>query len=377
MIRRINVTIALSALFVFLMSGSAYAYKMGDVDVTVDAQIGETYDDNITYEKDDKKSDFITALTAGIAGKYEGRRVTIDVSGDVTEQLYAEHSNFNNTSETASAVCLYEISKYDRINLKDTFSHTYEPRSFEEEFGVNRGHYSYFRNKFYIDYTRDISKQLSAIVRYTNSLDVPSIEDISDSYLNSAGVELDYLVSSQTIVLGSYDFSIRKFDPGNDAKTHAAAFGLRQYITKQFYFDGRVGLDYLNSYNGQNYTKPMFMASLTDDLDKNTSIAVSFTKQYQTNAYSQDLFNYWEISGSFKRQLTKRLRFAGSVFYGNGEYMSGDISDDLFGGKAAFFYDMTEHLSAELSYRYSMTDSNASYREYKKNTVFLGMTAEF
>jgi hypothetical protein len=57
--------------------------------------------------------------------------------------------------------------------------------------------------------------------------------------------------------------------------------------------------------------------------------------------------------------------------------MSGDIKDDLFGGRAALSYEISEHLRADLSYSYAMTNSNVTFREYVKNTVFLGMSAEF
>jgi len=375
--KKVIIIISITACCAFFSQSAAHAYKFGEVDVRVRGNASETYDDNITYRKDDTRSDLITALTAGIGAKYEGRLFNFDLVGNVTQQLFADNPNYSNNSQDFTLQALSELSKYDRVNLRDTFSHTYEPRSFEEAFGVTTGRYSYFRNRLYADYTRDIMKNLSAILRYTNAMDMPLRDDLSDSYLNSGGGELDYSLSSATIVSASYDFSLRSFDPGSDAYTHAFAGGLRQYITKQLYFDGRAGADYVISYNKQDYFKPMFGATLTDELDQNTVASVSFMLQSYTNAYSQDVFDYWQVSGDLKKQLLQRLNIALSAFYGRGKYLSLDIKDDLFGCNAGLVYDFTEHIRGSITYRYSNAASTSRAREYSKNTVYVGLTAEF
>ncbi len=295
----------------------------------------------------------------------------------IFQQIFPRYSEFNKNSQELTLNGLQELSKYDRVTLKDAFSHTYEPQTFEEAFGRETGWYSHYRNGFNLGYSRDITRQASISARYANELDKYSREDLSDSYLNSIGAGFNYALTSQTIFSLSYDFANRKSDPGTDAQTNTFAAGARRYLTEQLYLDGRVGLDYINSYNNTKYTKPSFLVSVTDEIDKNTRSTLAFKKQYYTNAYSEDVFNYWEISGILNRQLLERLGCSLSGFYGNGEYMASNITDKLLGANIGLTYSFNEHLKGNLNYNYSNVTSTRDTREYLRNRVSLGLNMEF
>ncbi|MFZ2602919.1 MAG: outer membrane beta-barrel protein, partial [Candidatus Omnitrophota bacterium] len=256
-------------------------------------------------------------------------------------------------------------------------THTYEPRSFEEAFGITTGRYSYYRNRLNLAYTKDIAKQFSIGARYANEIDEISREDLSDSSLNRVGLDAAYFPASSTQLLFSYDFSRRDFTPGSDAATHTITSGLRYYLTKQLYFDGKAGIDFMASYNDKEYTRPLFFASLTNDLDENTTANLSFAKQYYTNAYSQDLFDYWQVSGALTRRLLERLSCSLSGFYGNGEYITTVITDKLLGSTIGFTYDIKDNWKASLSYSFSKVKSTVRSREYKKNMASSAITATF
>ncbi len=360
-----------------MLSSKGYSYDFGNVKVNVLGEAGETYDDNVTYAENNTKKDFITNMTAGLSAKYEGRSSAINLIGRVTQQLFAQHNNYDNIAEDATLTLSGELSKRTRMSLRNVFTHRYEYRSFEEAFGAPGGRYSYFRNRFATDCTIDLSKQMAIIFRYLNNIDLPSRSDISGSYFNSGQAELNYYITSKTIVKGSYDFSIRKFDPGKDAATQAMGGGMRQYLTDQLYFDLNAALDYIVSYDKTKYYKPMLSASLTGDIDKKTIATLAFVKQYYTNAYLQDLFDYWQVSLAFARQLTERLRFSANGFYGNGRYVVQGVQNNLFGASAAIEYELTRRIKTRVSYSFSMTDSDQNSRDYTKNTAYAGLTMEF
>ncbi len=138
-----------------------------------------------------------------------------------------------------------------------------------------------------------------------------------------------------------------------------------------------MGVDYIKSFDDVTYVKPLFFASITDEMDKNMTSSLAFKKQFNANAYSQDVFDYWELSGSFNRQVLRRLIMNLTGFFGNGKYVSGDITDNLYGGYAGLAYEINEYLKATLGYRYAQTDSNTASRDYKKNTITAGITGEF
>lgn len=341
------------------------------------ASINEAYDNNVTYERENEIEDFITNLILGFNWNYEGKTRAIGFTGRVTREIFAKNSRFSNTSQDFDFSLKNEFSKYDSVSLSDSFTHAEEPRSFEDAFGRTTGRYNYTKNKVDLSYNRDISKQLALIARYSHNADFFSRKDLSDTTMHGAEAELDYALSSATILLAGNDFSHRSFEPGGSATTNTLAFGIKHYFTSQLSVVARSGVEFMESYNGRNFTKPLVAASLIDEVDENTLTSLSFMKRYYTNAYEQDLFDYQQFSAGIRRQLYERLGFSLSGFYGRGKYVSLGIKENLQGVKAGFTYDLRRNISLRTDYSYSRADSNFPGREYAKNTFSLGCSGEF
>ncbi|RLB35428.1 MAG: hypothetical protein DRH12_16685, partial [Deltaproteobacteria bacterium] len=270
-----------------------------------------------------------------------------------------------------------EFSPYSQLRLTDSFAHTYEPRSFEEAFGRTGGRYSYYRNKFNLIYIRDISKYLNIRAIFANEINEVSRQGLRDSTLNQAGFNLNYFWSPSIILKFNYSFFLRDFTPGEGASTHSIVLGLRNYLTSQLYFDFRGGMEVIESFNDKNYIRPLIQALVTGDIDENTRVKLAFTKKYYTNAYTEDLFNYWRVSAFLTRRLLKRLRGSLLGFYGEGRYVAIGIRDKLNGVTFTFTYDVGRDIKANFSYTNSRVDSTDIGREYIKNTVGLGVTIKF
>jgi hypothetical protein len=360
-----------------LIPATSFSYQVGDFDLKVLGSVYETYDDNISYTKTNTKDDYITNARIGLSALYEGKTEALEFKGSVTRHQYVDNSNFDNTSEDFSLSAKKEFSAYQRAVLTDTFIHAEEPSSFEDEFGRTSGRYSYNRNRFNLAYSRDFSKEFTLIGRYANDLDWYSTSDQADSVQNRVGFEGDYIISSQTTVFGAYDFYQRDFDPGAKATTNSLTTGVRQYFTKQLFLDATTGVDFIRSYYNDDYTKPRFTLSLTDDIDATTRLTVAFDKRYYTNSSTQDLFNYWQTSVNFSHGISQRLTFNASGFYGEGTYEFLNIDDTLEGASAGLTCDIKENIKANLNYSYSNTTSNDESREYVRNVVSIGITVQF
>ena len=367
------------ALIVFLLALScpAFAYRMGEIEINPNAAVTETYDDNITYLNINPKQDFITTATLGLSVKYEGKTQSLDFLGHLNQEIFARNNNFNNISEDFNLNFQKEFSRYDRISIKNVFLHAEEPRSFEDAFGRTSGRYSYYDNRFSMGYSHDISKQITLTGSYANETYLLSRNDQSDSYLNRMRVSLEDALSSTAILLFSYDLAYRTFNPGEDALTNTLTTGLRYYLTKQLYLEGNTGLDIIDSYDKRTYFEPLVNLSLIDDVDRNTRINITFNHQYSTIAYQQNLFNYTQISGSFNRQLLKKLAVSLNGFYGEGEYIGADIKDKLTGVGIGFVYDIWHNIKGTLNYNYTRALSNVATREYAKNSISVGLEMDF
>lgn len=366
-----------SACVFFLYACDGLCMPLGDMDVKLNARLSEYYDDNITYAEDNTVTDFVTRLSVGVNASLEGKLQAFESALNIAHEFYADHSQYNNTSEDLTARYNRDLTKFDRVALKDTFRHADEPSSFQEAFEAVPGRYQYYRNNFEINYTKDISQQFALSLVYANEGYWRSRTDLSDSFLNRWGLEARNAISSATILLFSYNYWIRSFDPGESAATNVLDAGLIQYITKQLYIDFNGGLDFISSYTNEDYVRGHFSFSLTDDVDENTNARLSFIKRYETNSSTQDVFDYWQISGSLTHRLLERLSGNLSAFYGSGTYESLDITDDFTGVNTAFVYDFSSDIKGEISYFYAQTVSNHADREYAKNRVTASVRMSF
>jgi hypothetical protein len=365
------------SVLLFCFPRPAFSLTAGDFEITPRAGMSESYDDNITYVKDNPQSDWITELLVGLGIRREGKNnlLTMDVSA--THQFFFDNSSFDNTSEYLDVNFLQEISKYDTLRITDTFSHSEEPRSFADAFGRTTGRYSTFQNDAGVDYRHDFSQQLAGNLRYANSLTNYSRNDLSDSDMNTVGTGLDYAFNSANIASLNYDWMKRDFSPGASATTRELAGVLRHFFTAQVYLDLQGGADFIKSFNEEESTKPLFRAALINDIDETTRTGIRFEKQYTTTSYTQDLFDMWRVSVNLLKQLTSRFTATFNAFYGQGTYVTTDIQDDLTGVGLGCNYDLTKDAKVNLGYSFSQDDSTDAVNSYTKNVIYLGMEMKF
>jgi hypothetical protein len=365
----------------FLLFAAVFAVSdlhAGQGDIKLKGSLGQRYDDNITYVNRDRKSDFITLLSAGVSLDYEDQRTLADLSLNVTQQLFWRYTKNHNTTEDGALHLQHELTHSDAVIVSDTFSHADEPQSFEEEFARGGGRIGYFRNKFDVAYARRFSEPLNARIGYGHDVDLANRSNVIDSHANRFSVGGDYSFSSQSRILGMYEFLNRKLEPGGRANIHTISGGLRQYFTSQLSLEGRAGVDIIDSYNGEMFVKPLWTMTLSDQMNERTMVnLLSFTQRYSTNPYNSDVFNSWRLSGGINTELYKKLQGSVSAFYGQGKYISLNIKENLFGGHVALTYDINPNWKGNLSYTYSETTSYTEEREYRKNVFSLGVSAEF
>ncbi len=360
-----------------VMIPNAQALNVHGVKVTTETSVGERVDDNITFVSSKQKSDFITDLMMRLGVQHETKRSLLKLLAGVSQQFFASHNNFNNFSEDLSLLWGAEFSKLGRLDVQDSFVHAEEPRSFEDAFGRTSGRYAYYLNRVDVAGTRELTRQLDVTARYRNEAYEVSRRDLRDSLLHETGLETSYSISSATILQGLYHFSSRDFDPGSRAFIHTLTSGVRQFFTKQLYADGRLGVNFIDSFTNKHLAKPLFSASVTDEFNDQARARLLFTKDTSTTNSTQDLFSAWRGTGEVSGQLTKRLDGAASAFFGQGRYTTQDIHDSLAGLDMRLDYELTPHLKSRLGYTYSWADSDGSSRKYTRNTVFVGLTGVF
>lgn len=359
----------------------SYKYKGFDIGIK-SLQIAETFDDNITFSKENLTNDFITDIGFVFGVNYEGKRRYLSLTGNIINHTFAENSAFNNISEDVNFIFSHEFSEYDRISLSNSFSHTEAPLFSSEDFYVDQfgrpnGRWDYFKNRLNFYYSRDINKQLSASFRYANTLDLYSGIDIPGSFSNKPGISANYSFTPSTSFSLSYDYLDVQFDNEMDAAEHAIALGVTQNITKRLSFSMGTGRDFINSFDIENFAKQNYSASISYEKDINTRVSISFYKDYAVTPFVPDIFEQWNSTLSLSREISERINYNLSTFYGKGEYIIGNYEQTLMGATSTFSYAIYKNLFGSFTYSYIKSDYDIDTLGYSKNTFYLGLTAAF
>lgn len=345
--------------------------------VNIRIAVDQKYDDNVTYSNTNPKSDYITALKGGVTFKRAEQNTRFQIGGDIIQEIFWDETNNSNTSEFMNIRVEHELSKTERLLLEDTFSHTYDPTSFEEESERVGGRFSFYRNSFDVLFTKDMAKDFGVSVGYGNDADVASRDGLTDSYVNRLSLEGTYALSTQSTVFGVYEFLHRKLEPGGAATIHTLSTGVRQSLTEKLSVEGRVGVDIVDSYNGETIVKPLWRVTVQDQINERTSANITMQQRHSTNPFTSDVFNSWSVSGGLQREFTKKLDGGLTLFYSQGEFNNLAIEEEFVGVNAALNYLINKDWQSALAYGFSEKMATQEGREYDKNTVTLTLKREF
>ncbi len=357
-------------LFTVFLSSSVYAFSFKDLDLKIQASISEMYDDNLTYVKEDKKEDFITTLGLGADFTYEGKRRSLNLSGNINQQLQTRFKDIKSSSQNLSLNFTNEFTAYDKITFTDTFSHTQSPASFEEEFGRVRHRRDTYDNSLTLNYLKEISEHLAMNASYTYSQTLFPEEDFDNTSQYGLGFNVRYSHSILTDYILSYSFSRNNL--GNSVYNTGIGITKHIYISKKSYLTGNLGF----SGSSNNDTRLNLNAAFTNEIDEKSVANLRFNMGDQLTSEGGDVFRSWQIDGGFSRWLSSKLNGATSVFYGKGTYSSTGVTNTLMGISAMASYDFLEDLNGSINYSYS-TSAVDKIKEYTKNIVQFQLNKTF
>lgn len=396
-----------------LATAPANAYEFPPyqgITLKISGNISENYNNNITFASDEenKVEDFRTMLNLGLDFQYEGKTQFIGFSGKATRQILEEESDVTSSTENIAVTFNNEFSKYDRISLRNSYTHTQEPGSsqgdfdinacrdyyansgltvsqieskcneFNEEFGRFKGRFDSYSNNLYFTYSRYISETFDMSANYGYGQYWSAEEGTNDSESNSGGIKFNYKYAEPTTFSLSYDYQISNYEEGDDISRQSIQAGILQYITRRLYFNGNIGRDIVSSGD----SSISLGATLTSEMDEKTMASLSYSQGTEISSNQGDTFKNWQISSNFTRLLMEDLNSSLSVFYGKGEYSAAEVTDTLSGAGLNVSYEFWRNkrganIKGNLGYSYSKLDSTEEDRGYTRSSVNSSLTLAF
>ncbi len=377
-------------LIVLLISSFAYSFQNKGLDLGAYGSISEMYDDNLTFTKNDKKGDLITTLGFGVNIKYEGKRRSLDFTGQINERFNAKYKDIKSSSQSLTLNFRNEFSENDRIALTDTFSHSEFPESFTEEFGRVTSRRKSYNNSLKLSYAREISEHLAMNAAYSysqslfpdelkrryflvNLLLPPGLDNVSNPSQYGLGFNVTY---SPDFAFGySLSCNYAKNNFGDALYNTGINITRRIYISKKSFFTGGLGF----SGTKINNIHINIIASFTNEvkIDEGTSANITFDTSEQLSSEGGGVFRSWQINGQISREISRRLNGSFLLFYGQGTFSSTGITQTLLGANTSLSYLIRENFNGNLNYSYSNSDSTDGSGGYTRNTITLGISKTF
>jgi hypothetical protein len=364
-------------LFLLLFSVNSHAFSYKGMDVKIQTAVSEVYDDNITFSEIETEEDFITRVNLGLNVISEGKKHALGLNGNIRQSFYADKQNSNNTSGNVGVTFQNELTQHDRLSISNTFSRTLEPPRIEDEFGNTTKASKKSKNTFGFLYSRELSEKTMLSMNYSNIMEKVLGGTTKDAYINGAGTEISYTADASTTYMISYAFSNRRVEDVGGTISHSISAGLKEYLTKRIYFDGRIGANFVDSIGGQHDTSELINVSLTDEIDETSSIGVSFEDTTQTMTGIDEMFDLWRMTGSYTKALYEGFNFSSSAFYGNGTAELLNYTEKLWGADISLSYKFSENMKWNMGYTYSDKKATTENQSYTRNTLTTGISANF
>ena len=366
-------------LLMWMMSSTvqiADAFTLDNHKVKVTAKLSERYDDNITGVKHNAIDDWITETSIGLKLNSEDKYQSLEVIGELRQQLFADNKTFNNLSEYLWLNYSSELSRYDNLKVAEEFQHYEEPQTFEEAFGRTSERYSYYVNRLKIAYTKELDRSFSFTPYLENEINMVSHSDIQNSYLQRIGVEGKYRISEAAYLLPLYEFSWREFQRQGHENVHTMLLGIRHNLSKQLLVEGSWGLDAIEYLGGSHSIKPHFIVRLRDEIGPTSRLTFDYEKDNTLSPYTLDVFDAWRAQAGLEQQLSERLRSNLITFYGESSYNFLDIQGTTKGVEAALYYDLRKNMMGVIKYKLLEEMSPTETREYSTYEFTVGISAE-
>jgi hypothetical protein len=209
-----------------LFGGRVTQRVRGPIVVVPSLSVVEEYNDNIFLDNDNRKSDFITAISPGLSLTLEDPSYRVSAAYSFTSLLYADQTDFNAVRgrELATLEALYRVTPRLTLSIADTYLRS-ENSNVGSLGGLSIGLVRTTSNSLVpaVTYSLDPQTTLRAFGAWTTeSFDTAEASD-SDTYRGEGYV--DYALTQRLTLTGGYAFAYYDVEGIDPVQTHTPLFG--------------------------------------------------------------------------------------------------------------------------------------------------------
>lgn len=274
-----------------------------------------------------------------------------------------------------------------RLKISNNFYLAYEVEpdyAIGASTSLRNGQYLYGYDNFAVTYAW--SERLSSTTAYTIEgirYEDDIVSSFEDRLSHIVSQQFSYALSRKSHLVAEYRFRLTNYDEAsNDYTSHYALAGIDQAWSERTTGSLRGGVEFYES-DRVSEVAPYFEAALDHSVTKKTEAhlygAVGFDGaelgDYNSRyTYRTGLTANHKVTERFS--VTAGAHYVNSDYEGNGETTQ-DVTEHQIHASAGLAYRLWHHVSMDAQYSYTLLNSDDELREYDRNRVSLGLSAQF
>lgn len=380
--------------------------------------IEEKYDDNIFLRSTDETSDWTSNISPAVSFDAQCLTRGITLSYNPGFVFYKRYTEYNTVRHNGNLSAFLQAGPYTRIDFRDSFYRTEEPREMEETiYATRRTRNPYYRNtgdikishqfglkdSFFVGYndshlenkdplvedTRiqtpsagisywfDVQNGLDLDVRYS----VGDYETTPDFKQNTDTLRFTHLLGSDSSCSASYTYTDMDYDPGRtDYVVHDGNLAYSMSPGPHTTLSAGVGYFLRNPERGGTNDGLNYQLGINQKFERG-SISVGGQGGYRqelSDAENLGFAKFWSANGRINYLLLPDLTATGGLSYVEEKFIEqADRRDKFWSATAGLAYSYRRWLSLSLSGQHTERDSSVGLNDYDDNQIMLKITASY
>ena len=274
-----------------------------------------------------------------------------------------------------------------RLKFTNNFYLTYEV---EPDYAVGastalrNGQYLYGYNNFSVAYAW--SERFSTTTSYTLDgirYEDDAISSYEDRLSHIIAQQFSYALSKRTNLVAEYRYRVTNYDnaSGSDYRSHYALAGVDHAWSERTSASLRAGVE-LYSSDRVEETAPYVETAVNYAVSKKTD-----ARWYTSVGFDGAELGSYDSRYSYRtgvtanHRVTDKLSVNGGAHYTYSDYEGNEIvpsvTENQVHASAGLAYRLWENVNLDAQYSYTLLSSDDEFREYDRNRVSLGLSAQF
>jgi hypothetical protein len=349
------------------------------VPVQITAGLDMGYDDNVTLSSNGQSSLFARENLV-LTYARPGERTQIALIGVGRFSQYFDLSGQNETAGNITLSLTHNFSSRLSFYVSVYAAYQNEP-NFQSNVGPQNVRTAYFDTVDIFSLTYHWFLRFSTVSSYTferGKYSASSVGNSQDRTQHTLGEELQFSLTSRTILVGEYRFEVADYDTATlNSTTNFILAGINHNLTEHLLVHVRAGESFRSLENDGTMPSPYF-EGLVSYVSSNHSLNWTSSYGYESPTTSGvTTTKTWRTGLDLTYDLTSRINSTAGIYYHHDENSGGTSSTgtqnslDLTLGLR---YTINKRFALHVDYSHTTLGSSGSTPGYSRNRCSAGLT---